>query len=506
MVFIFILLASANGFCAEIKLSEYSQQELTQKQTQDLKSVILYRHGLASILEYVKIRDDIFPARELKKSKILNKELRDEAVAIWKSLLDYFMAIDSVAELHKDFFKLKSKKNQTFSFNISRVAILAEYRFAIEFITAAEKNPALDTLFNEAVPDLGLPQGVYKDLKYRFLNIRKAGEFTAYEAVARYFGPIDDIELAANIEADRKKVWAAGKDNGTVLTLKNGLNILKKARKKAWFPVQKGVSNWMGNTKVYRKGKYLITLSQIKKNEHLLSPGDILLERREWYLTNVGIPGFWSHAALYIGSPEQRKNFFNDPETLAWVSTMRADTFEELLNTKYPATYKHCLTHAKNGYRPRVIEAIAKGVVFTTLEYSAACDSLAVLRPRLSKKEIAHAIFRAFEYYGRPYDYDFDFLTENSLVCSELVYKAYEPGKETRGLILPLERVMGHMITPVNAFARQFAINFGTDAQQTDLVLFIDGYEKKKYAKKGTLATFMESWKRPKWHVLMKKK
>ena len=38
----------------------------------------------------------------------------------------------------------------------------------------------------------------------------------------------------------------------------------------------------------------------------------------------------------------------------------------------------------------------------------------AILRPR----ELARAIERAFGYHARPYDFDFDFYTDTSLVCS----------------------------------------------------------------------------------------
>jgi hypothetical protein len=44
-----------------------------------------------------------------------------------------------------------------------------------------------------------------------------------------------------------------------------------------------------------------------------------------------------------------------------------------------------------------------------------------------------------------------------------------------KGLQLPIESLMGHMITPANAFARQFDPTWGSGNQQMDLVLFLDG-------------------------------
>lgn len=500
---VIILCSSTPGVCGEDNLTSLSITRLSLKQSQDAESIRIYRNGLESIIRYIGRRNDLFPREKIKHKRLLRKALREDALATWKTLLDYYMALDSVAAFHKDFFKIKDKSAREVSYSISRAALYTQYRFAIDFIAAAEKNPALDTLFNEAVPGLGLPGGVYKTFKYRFLNVKMAGEFAAFEAVASYFGKNTGGELRKWVELDRKKIWQAGKSKGLVLTFRNGLHILTQKSHQAWFPIQKGISNWMGNTKVYRKNKYLIQPAQIKKYQSLLKPGDILLERREWYLTNVGIPGFWSHAALYIGTPEERQKIFTDTDTLNWVGRQNETEFEDLLKNQFPEAYKQSLIPFKDNTPPRVIEAIAKGVVFTSLEYSASCDSLAVLRPRLSNKEIAMAIFRAFRYWGRPYDYNFDFLTENSLVCSELVYKVYEPGKHSKGLSLPLEKILDHMVTPVNAFARQFARNFGTDGQQTDLILFLDGFEKSKTAKPSDLAAFMKSWKRPKWHILV---
>ena len=97
---------------------------------------------------------------------------------------------------------------------------------------------------------------------------------------------------------------------------------------------------------------------------------------------------------------------------------------------------------------------------------------------------------------------DFDYLTDNSLVCTELLFKAYEPVVEAPGLKLPLEKIGKHLVTPANAFAQQFSQTYNTDRQQMDLVLFMDGYEKSHSAVRSDVATFLTTWKRPKWHII----
>ena len=499
---ILILWTTTAGWTADIEITDLSKTDILLKQAQDMRAVKIYRDGLAALIEHVNQRQDLFPKYKLKRPLLLKHHARSEVISIWKSLLDYYMALDSIAAFHRDFLKLENRRQEKFSYHIFRAAFLAEYRFALDFISVAENNPGLDTLFNEAVPDLGLPDNVYANFKYRFLNVIIATEFAAFEAVEPFFGNPADIDLKKYIAEDSKAIWAHGKYKGPVLTVKNGIKILKTAGHRAWFPVQKGVSMWMGDTKVYRRHEYLIKENQIRQFAPLLEPGDILLERREWYLTNVGIPGYWSHAALYIGTPEERREFFNDPLVRMWAQKQGAPFLEQLLSQTYPHAYSNCKATSDDGNPIRIMEAIAEGVVFSSLEFSAGCDSLAVLRPRLQKEDKALAIFRALKYFGRPYDYNFDYLTENSLVCTELIYKAYEPGINSTGLRLPLEKIGKHLVTPANAFARQFSQTYNTKRQQMDLVLFMDGYERHRTAVKSDVGAFLNSWKRPKWHII----
>jgi hypothetical protein len=146
---------------------------------------------------------------------------------------------------------------------------------------------------------------------------------------------------------------------------------------------------------------------------------------------------------------------------------------------------------------------MSEGVVFTTLEHSAGCDSLAVLRPRLPKTDRAQALARALHYAGRPYDFDFDFATDARLVCTELVYKSYEPAAGMIGLKFPLVEMLGRKVTPANELVKQFDVQYGTADQQYDLILFLDGQERKGRAVEASLADFRASWQRPKWHVLV---
>ena len=112
---------------------------------------------------------------------------------------------------------------------------------------------------------------------------------------------------------------------------------------------------------------------------------------------------------------------------------------------------------------------------------------------------------RAFHYAGRPYDFNFDFATDSELVCTELVYKAYESAAGFRGLTFPLVEMLGRKVTPANEIARQFDTQCQTAEEQFELVLFLDGQERRAKAVEASPATFRESWRRPKWHVFVQK-
>jgi hypothetical protein len=216
------------------------------------------------------------------------------------------------------------------------------------------------------------------------------------------------------------------------------------------YDVQSTLAEWMGHTRMVDQ-PFAIQGHQIEGIESELRPGDILLRRREWYLGNAFLPGFWSHAALYVGRIEdlRRLGIADHPTVQAHLTAYLAST--------------------SDGSDRTVIEALNEGVVFNSLAESLRADHVAVLRPNLSERRIAQAIVNAFEYHGRPYDFEFDFATADNLVCTEVVYRAYQ------GMLhFDLVRIMGRNTLPAAEIARKFARERHDLHHELDLLLYYE--------------------------------
>ncbi|MFH0920350.1 MAG: YiiX/YebB-like N1pC/P60 family cysteine hydrolase [Fibrobacterota bacterium] len=225
-----------------------------------------------------------------------------------------------------------------------------------------------------------------------------------------------------------------------------------------------------------------VTRACIDNLRTLLEPGDIILIRRNWVLSNIGLPGFWPHAALYTGTSAEAASRFTDDTAL--VGALR-DT-------------------GRAGEPLRTVEALANGVVRNTLEKTCDADYVAVLRPRIPDKDKAAALRRALSCCGVPYDFDFDFSTDASLVCTELIYKAYQRGAGMeQGLSLPLSDILGRLTLPPNDFAELFAQERGLEGRQFDFVAFVDGNGNTGQPLFSPETAFVESRQRVKWDFLL---
>jgi len=122
----------------------------------------------------------------------------------------------------------------------------------------------------------------------------------------------------------------------------------------------------------------------------LLKPGDVVITRHDDAMSNLFLPGFWPHAALYIGDEGERKAL-----------------------------------GLELGGEVDFIEAKKDGVLLRHHSETLHVDACVVLRPRLEPSAVLEALGRAVRHRGKRYDFLFDFRVPERLACTEVVYRGY---------------------------------------------------------------------------------
>jgi hypothetical protein len=273
--------------------------------------------------------------------------------------------------------------------------------------------------------------------------------------------------------------------------------ILQRQVRRVWFPIQKDVAERAGDLRLRRIGWYLIDKVMAEAADRKMEPGDVLMSRKNWYLSNVALPGFWPHGLLYLGAPDKLSAYFDDPAVRAWATERCGHdcSFPDYLQMTYPRVWGLYRAGAEEQHDWQVIEATSDGVIFNTLEHAAG-DYLAAMRPRVDKLAKAQAIDVAFSLHGHPYDFDFDFATDYAVVCTELVWRAYRPGEGKQGIDIPLVEAAGRQTLPANELARYYAVQAESPNPTLDFVLFIDANEQRRVAYEVDEATFRASAER----------
>jgi len=150
-------------------------------------------------------------------------------------------------------------------------------------------------------------------------------------------------------------------------------------------------------------------------------PGDVFVTRHDDALSNWFLPGFWPHAALFLGLSGEAAAIVSDlppeDETGAWFLESKKD-----------------------------------GVKVRPAGETLAVDALVVLRPPLGGDELGKALRRALGHRGKPYDFLFDFRTADRLVCTEVVYRGFHGIGPVR---FGLRDVGGRLCLPAEEFLDQ---------------------------------------------------
>jgi len=386
-----------------------------------------------------------------------------------RRMVSTFLALRSVAlrlawtyERHG---RLEPGSNRTRAARLHAAGLLISHDMAARFVQAFADDPVARRKLNEAEPRWDLPGGTFDSMQAALAHrgYRRLVEEALRPASATPPPREPAAVTAAIAEAvaglgDHERGWLKHK-------LASRADALGDTAAAGLYRFRSGFSTLVGDARLRapRQGRPLVSPAQIVELRSRLQPGDILIERRNWYLSNAFLPGYWPHSALHVGSVADLRalGLHDDPRVRRWMEEFgRPDT---------------------RGHELAVIEAVSEGVIFTSLEHSAGeAYGVAVLRPIVDPAGRREFIARAFEHVGKPYDFDFDFFSSDRLVCTELIYRAAD------GYVhFPLVDIFGRRTLPAMEMVRHALSDVGK--QELQFVALLDGDERAGRAEWGDI-------------------
>jgi hypothetical protein len=167
-----------------------------------------------------------------------------------------------------------------------------------------------------------------------------------------------------------------------------------------WYKIKTAFIKWFGNILIYPYPGFIMfghTAYKMKGEDvrdvlNIIQPGDILLRRYNNYLSGLMIPGYYTHAAIYIGNNQ-------------------------------------------------VVHMLGDGIDRQDILTFCRCDRVAIIHcneEQITKRAIE--IARELYVKGVEYDFGFNFSDITRFSCTELINYVYDNPKLTRkkeGYIIP---------------------------------------------------------------------
>jgi 1-acyl-sn-glycerol-3-phosphate acyltransferase len=408
----------------------------------------------------------------------------DEMRRMLVTYLSYRTALLRLAWFHQRNDQIADERMRLRALLVHYTAAAVAYDFSARFVFAFEGQATAIKKLNEAEPRWDLPAGTYDAIR---ANLGHVSHRAWLERGWRHYHATRPQWERTGLLADEpqalfhRAIATAGANTAHLAEklfrykFETARADVKKFARGGYYRASSAVSTLIGDTKLREPTRDigLITHEQVEALRPRLQPGDILIERRNWYLSNAFLPGYWPHSALYVGTVEELRALGADRD---------------------PRVAKHLEAFARGdatGHRHAVIEAISEGVVFTSLEHSIGeADSVAVLRPKLTPEQRREVVARAFSHAGKPYDFDFDFFSSDKLVCTEVVYRAFN------GTIdFPLSKILGRQTLPALEIVRHWTTPAG--AAQLEFVAFLDGDDRTVAVAERDASALKETLTRP---------
>lgn len=199
----------------------------------------------------------------------------------------------------------------------------------------------------------------------------------------------------------------------------------------------KTIGLWPYPALIYNNVHSMLTWDDYRKFTMKIKIGDILISRSAPYLfSNIGIPGFFKHAAIYTGT----------------ITGVRNHKTHFITPTHFIATTKE----KEITFKRTIVHAIGEGVVcqdFGEMFFHA--DYIVALRPFTTEIQQDKIIISALKQVGRSYDFKFNKHEKKKFYCTELAaYCINEAAIERPQTTLITNSIYG-LVLPIRRFKTQ---------------------------------------------------
>lgn len=345
----------------------------------------------------------------------------------------YRMVLYEIVNRYLDHDQLREPADQLRGFMIAYAAGLTLYAKSMRFIRAYADVPLIRAKLNEPDPRSGMEAGFFDGVMRAYtsmINYRRLAD------CGRYWFRHRRGLRTAGLDADPTWGWLAEVirrqraevRNTFWYILRNRMNLegrslvgsLYRPVHRTRYGLRSFVAGTLAPMRLVLRYRPALDAGVLERLAAELKPGDVLLARSEHKLTTAVLPGFWCHAALYLG-------LGSDLEALGIGRDEDVRPHLEELSRE----------GGRFGY---VMEAIAPRVRLATLERCLEADHVLVLRPNMPDADRRAAVLEAFRHLGKAYDFEFDFNVPARVVCTELIYRCYN---DRGGISLPLIKRLG---------------------------------------------------------------
>ena len=281
-------------------LVNLSPEELDTQLSADLERLRVIASGIDELERDYKALDAELRQRQIDDDRdYYLPEEEDRIRALFMTYLSYRSALLRMVATYASFEVVRDENARARSFTLGYTAAMTTFKSSLQLITAHRGEVARLKL-NEAEREWGIPAGMF-DRIYEGVtnerNIELAMEMAAYFELQRR------AWREASIWSEEDFDFLEGRIlDGLAFVQEHGIAgrqarlelFFDRVRQSAYTPMyaaQSIVAQWIGDVRVAEQPP-LVSVEHIESIESQLQPGDILLERRNWYLSNAFLPGF----------------------------------------------------------------------------------------------------------------------------------------------------------------------------------------------------------------------